>query len=55
MRFFLGVVIFSIVTIIIFFFLTKTTEWPVEVIIISALFLGGSSEWLFYKLKSDKN
>lgn len=52
MRLFLGVVTFSIVTVSIFFLLSKTMEWPIEVIIISSLFLGGSAEWLFYKLKA---
>ncbi|WP_280769277.1 hypothetical protein [Salipaludibacillus daqingensis] len=52
MRFFLGVVIFSVVSILVFFFLTGNTEWPMEVIVISSLFLGGLTEWLFYKMKS---
>jgi len=54
MRLFLGVVIFSVVAIIVLFLLTVTTDWPMEVNVISSLFLGGTSEWAFYKFKASR-
>ncbi|WP_158282234.1 hypothetical protein [Salipaludibacillus keqinensis] len=54
MRLVYGVVIFAIISLSLFMFLSHTTEWPMEVIVITSLFAGGVSEWLFFKWKNDK-
>ncbi|WP_416151270.1 hypothetical protein ACM26V_09975 [Salipaludibacillus sp. HK11] len=51
MRLFIGIIIFSIVTITVFLLLSQSTDWPMEVIVIFSLLLGGVTEWLFYKLR----
>ncbi|MCE7794887.1 hypothetical protein K8O68_21085 [Salipaludibacillus sp. CUR1] len=51
MRLTIGVVIFSVVALAVFFTLNSAVDWPVEVIVISSLLAGGVTEWLFHQYR----
>ncbi|SER94575.1 hypothetical protein [Salipaludibacillus aurantiacus] len=53
MRLTIGVVIFSLVALAVFFTLNSAVDWPVEVIVISSLLAGGATEWLFYQFRKN--
>ncbi|MGJ9382535.1 MULTISPECIES: hypothetical protein [Salipaludibacillus] len=54
MKLLIGVIIFSIVALSVYGLLFRfTTDWPVEVMVICSLLLGGAAEWLFFKMNRE--